>query len=280
MAKANSSLAGFALDVNVNIQVLDSRNKVKQEVTKHNKATKQMLTGMLNFLRGDYNCTNRRDDINAIRNIYDAKDYIPCYLGVGTYGIKTGTDGLPAYLPGDERRIPPLIDGYDDYTPENPAWSHFTDTNLQKEVSGTARYEIGVIDEAVLNQNSYTYDSVQFVLGADIAPNYFTSVAYGITTDIFITELGLFSTPVPNDGNLLARVTLHNNVNTGINEILYVRPQDTIILRWTICLISLSDLSQTSDIPDVTQNTDMSIGGIVVSDETNINNVEEEQNNG
>ena len=266
MAKLNTSVAGFALDVNVNIQVLDRTHTVRKEINKHNRATKQMLEGMLGFLRGDYNTTNRQMDYNSIEKVHKARNYIPCYVGVGTYGIRT-IDGLPDYDVSN-RRNPPLEEGYND---DPLTWSRFTDTHLAKEVDATTRYEIGVLDEASLDIDNVVVDSVQFVLGTEIAPNYFTSAAYGTSTDIFITELGLFSTPTPNDGNLLARVTLHDTYDpvTGEthNEILYVRPQDTIILRWTICLISLSDLSQTSDTPDTTANVDMGINGLTITNE-------------
>lgn len=266
MAKLNTSVAGFALDVNVNIQVLDQTHTVRKEVNKHNRATKQMLEGMLGFLRGSFNTTNRQMDYNAIERVHQARKYIPCYVGAGIYGIKT-KDGLPDYNESN-RRIPPLIDGYN----EDPlTWSRFTDTHLAQEIDATTRYEIGVLDEASLEIDNVVADSVQFVLGTDIAPNYFTSAAYGTSTDIFITELGLFSTPIPNDGNLLARVTLHDTYDPSTgethNEILYVRPQDTIILRWTICLISLSDLSQSSDTPDTDANVDMSINGLTITNE-------------
>lgn len=260
MAKQNTSIAGFALDVNVEIQVVDKTGTTRKIVRKHNRATKLMLEGMLNFLRGNFTTTYRQGDVNAISNLNNAKQYIPCYVGVGTGGIELTEEGIPNYN-AINRRIPPVLSTWEDEC------ARFSDTKLYNEIDETTRYEIGVIDQANLASDTVVMDSVQFVLGTDIAPNYFTSVAYPITTDIFITELGLFSTPTPNDGNLLARVVLHNE-----DEILYVRPQDTIILRWVICLISLNDLSQSGDVPNPDNNVDMSVNGI--------NIIEEDDNNG
>lgn len=266
MNSINNSYANFMLDVNVNIQVKDNMGNIIKTVNKHNRATKQMLSGMLQFLRGEFNTSNRQTNYKAIHNIDKAKNYIPCYVSVGTAGIEVDeATHLPNYDEND-RRKPPVLESWRDEVVE------FTDTNLKQEVDSVSRYEIGVMDD---NEATELYpnvaDSVQFILGTDIAPNYYTSSAYTVgADDIFITEVGLFSTPIPNDGNLLARVAL-----TKDSDILYVRKQDTILIRWAICIISLTDLSQAREEIDgqsVYHNVNMTGPELDITDERNDNN--------
>ena len=231
----NSSFADFVLDVNVNIEVRDNFGDICKTVNKHNRATAKMLRGMINFLRGDFNTSNRNTDYKTIRDIDKAKNYIPCYVGMGTAGIELDAEGLPNYNPSNKRLPPVTMEWRGEKV-------QFKDTQLKKEIDTVSRYEIGVLDEALEKEEGIEVDVVDsdhFVLATDISPNYYTANAYNKTTDIFITEIGLFSTPTPNDGNLLARVALTND-----EDILYVRPQDTILVRWIICLISLTDLSE------------------------------------
>ena len=262
MNNANEIGASFAMNVNVTIQIRDGMDRIVKTVNKHNRATQLMLGGMLGFLKGEFNTSYRQDNIDAIRKLNSAKNYIPCFVGAGTYGIEINTDtGLPNYNENNRRSAPTTQALADEIV-------QFSDTRLKTEIP--IRHGVDILSGNDAEPYIYTGvgDCVQCVLWADVPPNYFNAVAYGASTDIFITELGLFSTPTPNDTNLLARVVLKDN------DILYVRPQDTIMLRWTICLISLNDLSQSRNPVDNTySDVDMDISNnlTIINEEDNGN---------
>jgi hypothetical protein len=136
----------------------------------------------------------------------------------------------------------------------------FTDRTLYKEVTDVSRQKISVLgfDESA-NVLSQVGDVEQIVYHTEIQPGTYNTIYNGEIKDIFITELGLCASNVPGAKDLLARVILKNEYEvtkdvdeqtgnitetiepTGKAQILYVRPQDTIILRWTISIIALDD---------------------------------------
>ena len=61
---------------NVSVSVKDSDGNIKQTVETHNKATRNMVRGILNFLEGKFTYASvlPQDDT-------DARKYIPCYIG-------------------------------------------------------------------------------------------------------------------------------------------------------------------------------------------------------
>lgn len=244
MTKGKNSGVEFVVDSNVHIEVLSPQNVIRQTVDKHNKATKRLVSGLLRFLRGEFTTTNRRTDETKLIYANAAKTYIPCYIGFGTAGVRlsAGTEETPAMPDYDpvNRRIPPLTDSWK--SEENKV--QYTDTKLNLEIKEFTRCPIGVMaSENTDDFNSYAGDIQQIIFAADVEPGYYSTLYGGVTTDIFITEIGLFAGKDPNDEDLLARVIFKDDDN-----VLYVRPQDTIIVRWTISIIALNELSATDEI--------------------------------
>ena len=270
MSSLKNSMAGFSIESNVHIEVRDGCGVIRKTIDKHNKATQQLVSGILQFIKGDFTSSYRRENIAEIKDFNNAKKYIPCYVGAGTYGIKINpSTGLPDY-DVDNRRIPPIVPELQDAFGNLDETVSFNDKNLKQEIDIPTREIVKVMDNSTESTESLNVanDSEQFVLEAEIPPGTYTKNTYPQSTDIFITELGLFPTATPNDGNLLARVVL-----TKPDEILYVRPQDYIILRWTICIISLGDLSEyittTTSGEPVVNLIDSYIDNVVIDNELN-----------
>lgn len=232
----NSNGIGFAIDSNVFIDVISPQNVIRQTVTKHNKATRAMVAGILRFLRGEFNTTFKQTDSNKIIYRDEAKNFIPCYINIGTAGIRTAEDSEGYILPDysdSQRSDPPLTEDWANQ------YVKFSQTNLIQEAN-TPRYEISVLGRDV--KDAYTTnigDTEQIVLHTEVSPNYYSNI-YGKPTDIFVTEVGLYPSPTPNTDDMLAGVVL-----TKPEQVLYVRPQDTIVIRWIISIIALNDWSKT-----------------------------------
>ena len=237
----------FGIDSNVHVEIIGPDKNIRQSIDVHNKATDRLVSGILKFIKGEFNPTYRRTNINQISP--EAKGYIPCYINIGTGGIKlTETDGviLPDYNPLD-RRIAPLEDSWNVDT----NYVRFNDTKLTKEQTAVSRYEISGTDnnaDAIITTSSG--DIAQIVLTTSVMPGTFTKIYSVADTDIFITEIGLFASSVPNTEDLLARVIFKNNgedpEDTGA-KILYLRPQDTLIVNWIISIISLNDYNEVDE---------------------------------
>lgn len=253
----------FVVDSNVHIEVVSPQKVIKQTVDRHNKATKRMVEGLLRFVRGEFNTSYERTKESEIYYKNDAKNYIPCFIGVGTGGIRLNSEGFPD-IDSSNPRKPPMEPSS---TGEGLPWwdadtnyVKFTDRTLYKEVTDVSRQKISVLgfDESA-NVLSQIGDVEQIVYHTEIQPGTYNTIYNGEIKDIFITELGLFASNVPGAKDLLARVILKNEYEvtkdvdeqtgniketiepTGKTQILYVRPQDTIILRWTISIIALDD---------------------------------------
>lgn len=258
MNEHKNANAGFTIESNVHIEIKDTYNNSVRVVDKHNRATQKMVNGILQFLKGNFNTSYRQKNPEMIINSSNAKNFIPCYVGAGTYGIRVGEDGLPDY-DSDNRRNPPI----DSYLSED--YASYYDTHLKKEIDSGSRVEIGILDNNSEEATRYLSSAVnceQFVLWVDVEPSTYTNIAYSRPTDIFITELGLFPTPTPNDDTLLARVVFKDE-----DDILYVRPQDTILIRWTICILSLTDTSEYIDEQGTETDVDSVIGNLTITDE-------------
>lgn len=225
----------FALDSNVYIQVVGPNNTINQEVVIHNKATQQLVKGIMRFLRGEFQTSERQTDANKLLYINDAKNYIPCYINIGTGGIKlqnTSSGQIPDYNSVDRRIVP-----FEDSWVTDTNFVHFSDTKLAKEQTFVPRYPIGVMDleNDFITTEYLGGDIEQIVFATDVAPGTFNKI-YGGSHDIFITEIGLYPSNVSGTEDLLARVIFKTQDN-----VLYVRPQDTIIINWIISIISLND---------------------------------------
>lgn len=246
----------FAVDSNVFIQVEGPNRTIRQEVTIHNKATQKLVRGLMKFMRGEFTTSSRQTDWDKVNAKYEAENYIPCYINIGDGGIRykdTPSGPEPDYDTTDVR-VPPTESFWNQ--PTNRV--HFSDTKLAREQTFLSRYPIGVIE---LSSDAITTeylggDIEQTVLSTVVTPGYFSKM-YGGSHDIYITELGLFATNTFGTDDLLARVILKDESELdppGQNHILYVRPQDTIIINWIISIISLNDYNE------VDEDSPMTIG--------------------
>ena len=255
----------FAIDSNVNIQIIDPNNVIRQDITIHNKATQNMVIGIMRFLRGEFCTSYRQTKDDKLLYKDDAKNYIPCFINIGTGGIKlvnTPSGPLPDYNTID-RRIAPTEDWWN----SNTNYVHFTDTKLFNEQTFVPRYPIGLLDlqTDAIHVSYQGGDIEQIVFATDVAPNTFNTI-YGGNTDIFITELGLYSTSEPGNNDLLARVILKNTEDNNY-IIPYVRSQDTIIINWIISIISLNDINTVDEdsIMTINSNTNGNINRTIAS---------------
>ena len=248
---------GFAIDTNVHIEVIDSHNIIRQQVDKHNRATHHMLEGILSFLRGDFNASYRQLDENRLRYKDYAKNYIPCYINLGVGGVVIDTNTGNPSVDEEYPRKPRLTDdwvsptnivktsdshlameiGTDDYKSRSRVEIAVLSTDNKREYGNLYSTPNGVIKSSKNYIDTDLANSVmQFVFSAD-APTGHCNI-YGAGVPAFITEVGLFATPIPGNADLLARVILKKE-----DEVLYVRPQDTVVVTWVISIIAIDDQS-------------------------------------
>jgi hypothetical protein len=234
---------GFAVDANVHIEVISPQNVIRQQIDKHNRATHHMLEGILSYIRGDFTTSYRQLDSHKLKYKEDAKNHIPCYINLGTGGVVLDDEGVPLVDP-ESPRVPTLSDEW--VSPENIVKT--SDSYLANEIgteqsSMKSRVEISVLstdDKEAYNDDYIDTDLVnsviQLAFSADVPTGH--SNIYGISVPAFITEIGLFASPTPGKPDLLARVILKKD-----DEVLYVRPQDTVVVTWVISIIAIDDQS-------------------------------------
>lgn len=278
----------FVVNSNVHIEIVSPQNVVRQTVDKHNKATRRLVEGILRFVRGEFNTTYRRTDLSEIVYLDQAKNYIPCYINIGTGGIRLNSEGFPD-VDQDSPRTPPMEESL--LGEQIPVWDSdenyvkFTDTQLCLEQLVVSREEIKAIAQDETSTNiPQVGDIEQIILSTEVPPGKFNQIYNGKTKDIFITELGLYASGVPGEKDLLARVILKNQYErdsdgqiiidpttgkaklTGKTQILYVRPQDTILLKWTISIVALDDTSMVDEQTTITTDAgifDVSQGSLI-----------------
>lgn len=96
------------INSNVTVQYLDRHNKVIRVSRNHNKATVNMVDGILRFLRGDFNDTVYNNGSNTPD---EAEIYIPVRVEFGRVGVKIKESTNPIdrrfnYIDRDEFAIP------------------------------------------------------------------------------------------------------------------------------------------------------------------------------
>lgn len=181
---------------NVYIDVVDKdTGMIKQSVSSHNKATRNMVHGIVNFLSGKFTYASAVQDDDI-----DARKYIPCYIGFGTGGI---------------------INDDPDNVVFDDAWNSVVDyyaTDLVREIKGS-RSRIRKQDNTFKSNigrdlpNCGSADSI--ILYTEISPNSLNEKC--LKKSVCLTEFGLF----PDDsssGNMLAHVKFSykdENVSTG-----------------------------------------------------------------
>lgn len=231
MSVSNTNMFSFDVVNNVYIQVFDkTTNRVKKEVEIHNKATRKMVTGLLRFLCGHF-CGTYKNDVS----VYDsAKDYIPCYIGFGYGGTTPNNEPISDTVSqnniiSDENKIIRLND---DWT----TTVDYASTKLVLEIPNARSIIRKETDTFSTGQkNSGDMDGIYFY--CETPPNYITRKG-----SIFLTELGLFADKDSSKEDLLAYVKLGNYVDDEDvlkTNVLYVRPVDTIIVKWVITIAAV-----------------------------------------
>lgn len=225
---------GFTIKNNVHIIIYDKkRSQVKKELKVHNKASRNMVTGILRFLSGTFTPTSVNQ--TPLTPEY-AKPYIPCFFNVGDGGviIENGEQKFE-----DQSRIPVLVEDWNetvDYAHKNLIRELFVNSD------GTISNERQRISQTTLTvdePNSADMDSIYFY--CEMQPGG-VNQAYG-NKPVCITELGLFASNTPGTPDLLASVKLSNYTDETTQEektnTLYVRPDDTLIVRWVITIAAI-----------------------------------------
>ena len=232
----DKSPLAFQITNNVSISVLDKFGNIRKEVETHNKCNRTMVTGILRFLSGHFTDTNCNEEAE-----YDtAKKYIPCYFGVGDGGVELDTTDeqhpFPKSIPGHPN-IPKLVDGWDQEV-------NYLDTSLEREffvlADGTttnSRTKFQDVTTTILQPSVASMDSIY--LYCQIPPAKLNEF-YG-NRNVFVTELGLFAGNVCGTHDMLAKVKLSNYEEDDEEKtnVLYVRPQDTLVVRWIISIASI-----------------------------------------
>lgn len=244
MGKLNNTY-GFGAFVNVDIRHINKETgTIKKHIQKHNKATRNMVKGLLRFLEGKFTPTYENAEAE---HGSDAKNYIPCYISLGDGGITYGDDGKPVEIHTDEQsvHIPDFSNSNWDTKVDYNSNSLVREYELLSEHRSKVRKQEDTIDLA----SAPAGDMDTVVLYCEIAPGE-------INTDIhdslneryprYVTEIGLFSSPSKRENDLLAYVKLGNIVEddeiTG-TDTLYVRPGDTVVITWFITIVAMSDIS-------------------------------------
>jgi hypothetical protein len=252
-------MSGIGLDVtnNVHITVYDSQHRIKQNIYKHNKANRNLVRGLIKFLRGEFNTTNASNDLIE-HNQESAKAYIPTFISFGDANVKqlgttiTGNNVVTT----EEEALSDI---------SNITKSKFNTIQLGRELVGNS---IGNPDNTTnpmpkahrcsISRSSYTddiTDSITLRLTSIVETGYYSKYFYQETTykkargsdkPIYLSELGLWASDFDgsNDGykgNLLAKVTFDYNQEKEIDTIVRQTNSDIIKVDWKIEITSLDE---------------------------------------
>ena len=210
---------------------------VSKHVEKHNKATRQMVTGILRYLCGHFTDTTK----NSKPQYNTASKYIPCYAGFGDGNIVI-EDGIPKS--SGESRIPEQVDDeWSEYVPyQSKKMEREFFTTYKKDEFGNdyitpfdSRLEIRDIRTTIEESPAGDMDSIYFYIEADT--NYLNRY-YGEHA-VYVSELGLFAGSTPGDDDMLAYVRLANYNNNEDTNVLFVKPEDTIVIRWIVTIAAI-----------------------------------------
>lgn len=170
---------------NVEINILDAETRnIKRSVSTHNKATRNMVKGIISFLSGNFTYAHVVEPDET-----DARKFIPCFIGFGDGGFNGyDSDGIP------------IID-------EN--WNGFVDynsTKLVKEIPNS-RSRIRKIDNTFVDSNTGNKlnsagDMDSIILHCEISPDVLNAKYQD--EPVYVSEIGLFPNSVGD--NMLACV--------------------------------------------------------------------------
>lgn len=218
----------FGITNNVEIVVKNKKtNKIKKRINVHNKATRNMVEGIMRFLCGNFTETSLQDSIQYSSDI--AEKYIPLYIGFGVGGIKTKVNnvGQIVQVPVSESIIAPQLDSM---------WSSYVNygsTKLSKEVYGKREMIKAVTDtfndldgKYIIvgdRKNESEMDSIMFYCKVEPETLQYALDKNGDrifnSESIFISELGIFSSGDSDRNDMLAHVKLNNYKTFGSDKL-------------------------------------------------------------
>ena len=193
---------------NVEIQVKDKyTGEIRQTVKTHNKATRNLVYGVLNFLSGS----------STADSSFDAKKYIPCYVGFGDGGIEVTDESIIS----------------------DPNWTetvNYNDTHLVREIPNSRsriRKQTDTFQKQSGEFSSSSGDIDSVVFYAEVSPSSLCdrklveheieidgnmeTVTENVMIPRYITELGLFADNESAD-SMLAHVKFSNNIGSELVE--------------------------------------------------------------
>jgi hypothetical protein len=239
-------MANLSIDNNVKITVFDSNKNLKQIIKKHNKANRNLVTGLIKFLMGQFTISNVNIK-NTTHNETAAKQYIPAFVSFGDGGLVQL--GSPLSDGGYVTSIDQVMNSI-----TKLSVSKFSTTKLDNELVGNiGNTTIGNhpnTGRCALTRMSYNFgtsDTITLKLTSLISKGYYSKNFY---TDysalrganpVYLSELGLWANDFngvgDNAGTLLARVTF-----TDEDTIIKQSDTDMILVDWKIDITSIDDI--------------------------------------
>ena len=252
ITESNIKSAEFGIMNNVYIEVVDTdTNNVRQNIEVHNKATRGMVKGILRFLSGHFTDSNYNDEPRY--DFDSAKQYIPCCVSFGDANIKY-ENGKPIPLENVTQQlvsgvapIPTLVD---------PTWTQYVNyraDKMEREIVGDGfqiRKKITEVSSTYLSEPTGDMDSLYFYCTVSPQSINFKRTDSGVVHDTsvsnFLTEVGLFAGYDASKNDMLAYIR-HSNWEEPDGQggtvvktnTLFVRPQDTIVIRWIITIAAI-----------------------------------------
>lgn len=217
----------FGIINNVEISVINKYTHViKKTVRVHNKATRNMVEGIMRFLMGHFNATSLNEKPQYSSDI--ESKYIPKYIGFGDGGVITESNR--SYY----TNIPYLSPSWNDYVPYNSS-------KLQREIfKGNTQYgkkfKLNLITDT-LNDSEHMNSDMEIIKRAEMDSMMFfieilpDDIPRDISSDpiksFYITEVGLYSSD-DDSSKLLAYVKLNNHIDHSSGDFLEVATYENL----------------------------------------------------
>ncbi len=249
-SKSNVNISGLPLDmtVNVDIRVSDSKGQLVQRIQKHNKATRNMLEGVVKFLRGEFNDTSLNIG-NVGSNAAFAHCYIPSHIGFGDFGVSYGDHcefsidygGLDHSSVNDTSLLREIFKAnYDGSNRNKKGIQKNERLKIQRSTNGSTMSadDYSLVVSSIIN---YSGDNFAFfnIKNEKVDNGFDDSKPENVNdTNLYvITELGLFSGDVSDyDAKLLARLVLDPETP------LVVTKDSTVVINWVLGVHAIDDM--------------------------------------
>lgn len=235
MNTQNKTNKALDMSVNVHIIVKSANGQIKQQIRKHNKASYNMIEGIVKFLRGEFNNTSLNIDSIGSNAEY-AHTYIPSFIGFGDIGVTYGDnnsytiaysgDMIPQYSNDGLQR---------EMFKANIVSGSQRNSRLALQRSTSGKDILADTQSLVISSTiNYAGDNFNFYrIDGSIVDNMHNENS---SNNFIITELGLFSGNVDQyDSKLLARLLLDPQTPLIIDK------YSTVIVNWTLGIYSIND---------------------------------------